>query len=464
MANLDLGAATRDHRGEVATIDADGRSSTWLELQENARRWASRLGTLAQREGLGPTDVIGFVAHATPATFALVHALIATGRPFVPLHPRLTPGELERVSKCLGPLLRVEPAALDEVAPPVPALSPPADDERAVAILASSGTSGVPKGVVLSRAAFASAARASAAFTPFGAPDRWLLCMPLAHVGGLSILTRALVARASVMLLPRFDTEHVLDGVREHGVTHLSVVPTMLRDLLAHPRASTLRGLRVLLVGGAACPDELLREARALGCPAIATYGLTEACSQVTTQPLSDRDRAPDGDCGLPLPGTDVKIVDGEILFRGPTQMSGYRGQPVVAEGAWLHTGDMGELRADGRLVVHARRTDLIVTGGENVYPAEVELALRAVEGVLEAVVVGVDDARWGQTVLAIVVLEEGMTEERVLGRASLELAPHKRPRRVLAVDGPIPRTSKGEVDRMAARTRWGRPEMSMER
>jgi O-succinylbenzoic acid--CoA ligase len=471
-ATLALDAAARDAGEDVALIDEIGRATTWGTLRDASARLGAAVEREVTRAGLGPRDLVCFVAHPSARTFALVHALIASGRAFLPLHPRLTTGEIGGLLDAIGPAFRLVDdwveAAVDEAGRgPVPSLEPIPDDERTLAILASSGTTGRPKGVVLSRRAFAASAAASHVNLPLRRGDRWIACMPLAHAGGLSIITRSLVARSGVVLLPRFDVAALAPAVATHASTHLSVVPTMLRALVERGHRDLLDRLEAVLVGGAACPDDLLAEARDARIPAIATYGLTEACSQVTTQPLSDRRRPPDGDSGVPLPGVDLSIRgeqgealgherEGLIAIRGPSLFSGYRGAAPHAPEGWLPTGDFGLLREDGRLVVLARRTDLIVTGGENAYPAEIEASLRHLPGVRDCAVIGVPDNRWGAVVGVVLEASASADVEVLLGPALAQLAPHKRPRRAIVAAEPLPRTSKGEVDRAAVRARYG--------
>ncbi|HVK71376.1 MAG TPA: AMP-binding protein, partial [Polyangium sp.] len=298
--------------------------------------------------------------------------------------------------------------------------------------------------------------------------DRWLACMPLAHVGGLSIVTRCIAARRPIVLEPRFDPDAVLRVIRRERVTLLSVVPTMLRALFDADRDGTLATLRLVLVGGAGAPPALLEEAAARRVLALTTYGLTEGCSQVTCQPL----RAPgitEPGSGKALPGVDVRTLRdtgtladpgevGHIQVRGPTLMSGYLAGPgeplrtsLTADG-FFDTGDLGALDEHGRLFVHARRTDLVVTGGENVYPAEVEQVLEALPGVTRAVVFGVPDERWGQIVAAGLALDppDPARAAALVAEASARLAPHKRPRFVAAVAS-LPLTASGKLDRARA-------------
>jgi len=208
--------------------------------------------------------------------------------------------------------------------------------------------------------------------------------------------------------------------------------------------------LRAVLLGGAAVPRSLLRRAAERGLPLLASYGLTESCAQIVTTPYAERFAPVGSDVGTPLPGVDLRIVDGRIHIRGPMLMAGYWNEPPLAPGAWFDTGDLGEIDARGRLHVHARRTDLIVTGGENVYPAEVERALERCPGIVAAGVFGIADESWGQTVAAALVAQPDAPADEVLfDFVAAHLAPHKRPRHVCFV-ARLPQTPDGKLDRRA--------------
>jgi o-succinylbenzoate---CoA ligase len=329
---------------------------------------------------------------------------------------------------------------------------------------------------MLPRSAILASADASARNLGWEPHDRWLACMPLCHIGGLSILTRCLLARVPVVLEPRFDPRAVLEAIRRDEATLLSVVPTMLQALLDEDSQNLLARPRAVLVGGAAAPDALLDECARRGVMALTTYGLTEACSQVTSQAPRDPFTREPGS-GRPLPGVELQIAlpeseaqapsgaVGRIQIRGPTRMRAYfpRGGPPPGEplpeldrAAWLDTGDLGALDEEGRLHVYARRTDLIVTGGENVYPAEVERVLGAVPGVLRALVFGVPDDRWGHVVAAAIVLDPARPASDVTLADELRarLASHKRPRRICFVDA-LPVAPSGKLDRASAPARF---------
>lgn len=423
--------------------------------------------------GAVPGSVVALAANNHLDTFVRIAAILESGMTLLPIHPRLTPAERRVLLDDARPdLVLTEDAALSlsatphaaeifERAPGVSSSSQARDAAAPLAILYTSGTTGRPKGAILPREAFLASARASAQNLGWRDEDRWLLLMPLCHVGGLSIVTRCLLARRAVVLLPRFDPHEALRTIAALRVTLVSVVPTMLKALLEADRANLLARARAVLVGGAAAPMPLLEECARRGIQALTTYGLTEACSQVTTQRLQTPPRAEPG-AGYPLAGVEIEILDaqgarlpageiGQIRVRGLNVMRGYlHGAPVPPEG--LETGDLGWLDPEGRLHLAARRTDLLISGGENVYPAEVEQVLESVPGVARALVFGAPDETWGQRVAAALELQPGATLS--LGVLSVvlreRLAGHKRPR-LLCVVEELPTLPSGKPDRAGA-------------
>ncbi len=418
-----------------------------------ARRVLQAVTWLEQRHARGP---VALVADAGVDTLVMVHALIALGLPFISIHARLTPRERQDVIDSSGPAFvvdadwAVQARALSPASPDhVPELP---DDDRPLAIVHTSGSSGEPKGVVLSRRAFVAAARSSEDNLGWQPDDRWLLCLPLAHVGGLSILTRCLLARRAVVMLPpgtRLGAAELAATIDRDRVTLLSLVPTLLERLLALDWQ--LPGyVRAILLGGAAASPRLLERAAARRFPVLTTYGLTEACSQVTTQRAGTRNTGQLG-AGPPLAGVEVRIVDGVVEVRGDNVATAYHpsGKPPLDADRWLSTGDAGYLDANGNLHLLGRVSDLIITGGENVHPLEVEASLERWPGVAEACVFGVDDEYWGQLVAAALVPEPGKRVETDALSAGLRgvLAPFKRPRLVAVLDA-LPRTPSGKIDR----------------
>lgn len=406
---------------------------------------------------------VGICASNRWQTVVMLHALIELGIPFVLCHPRWTQSELEFVKSDSGWDTFIDDELCNfcvsyKTSEVIGKTS--VSGEHPLAVLYSSGTSGTPKGVVLPRRSFIASARGSANYLHWHLKDRWLVCLPLAHIGGLSIVTRCSLARRSLLLLSSFSVGDVLNAIDLHHATLLSLVPTMLSKLLDEDRQGVLTRLRAVICGGAKVPFPLLQKAVSAGVNVVCTYGLTEACSQVTVQKWSPVPSAQD-DSGEPIPGLEIAIrndaganvergVVGQIWIRGQCMMSGYLHGLQLA-GAWFDTGDFGRMLESGALQIVARRTDLIITGGENVYPTEVEHVLCALSGVKETLVFGVPDPVWGEVVAASVVLSEEpdfLSWESVLKR---KLASFKRPR-LWAIVASLPLLQNGKMDRERAK------------
>ncbi|MCC6216279.1 MAG: long-chain fatty acid--CoA ligase [Polyangiaceae bacterium] len=460
--------AAREEPDAIALRHA-GASVSWAE------RAARALGAVAwlRARGIGggraePSAPVALTAEATPAFVAWLDALLLLGVPALLVHPRLV--EAERAAL----LARARPSLVvaSDVEPP-PAVRTPHDVPRALSpelpalIVTTSGSTGEPRGVVLSRRAIEASASASAAHLGWEADDRWLLAMPPAHVGGVSVLIRCLTGRRTAVLAPpaggpRLPPAALARLLEDERITLASLVPSQLRLLLElEPRWAPVRALRAVLLGGAAAPPALLADARARGVPVLTTYGLTEAASQVTTERPGEAPLGPRG-AGVPLPGVELRVVGGRILVRGPTLLSGHwppdAASPLDGDG-WLDTGDLGHLDAGGALHVTGRASERIVSGGENIHPAEVERALLEHHAVEEACAVGVPDEAWGERVVAVVTLRAGRqaAPEELCAFAATRLAGYKRPRRVI-VTAALPRTTTGKVHRAAVRSALAPP------
>jgi O-succinylbenzoic acid--CoA ligase len=426
---LSILAAARDAGDDIGLV-VGARGYTFAELAGQTQQRIGGLASEVHDAGANAPHVV--IAENTLDTVVTLYALLEMGIAALLVHPRLTAAE--RV-----PLME---AATN----PGSALPP-----GATAIVYTSGTTGEPRGAVLTGRALVASAEASAANLGWEPGDRWLLAMSIARVGGLSILTRCLAARRCVVLAEGFDAAHLPRAVTEQRVTLVSLVPTMLaRAFDMNPDWRAPSHLRAVLLGGSAAPQALLRAAASRGFPVIITYGMTETCSQVCATPYASRFVPWDCGAGAPLQGVDVRIRDERIEVRGPMLMAGYLNDAPLTAGAWFDTGDLGELDARGCLHLHARRTDLIVTGGENAYPAEIERALEAFPGIAAAGVFGVPDETWGQMVAAALVAErEAPVDGALLDYLERRLAPHKRPRRICYVAA-LPRAPSGKLDRQA--------------
>jgi len=354
--------------------------------------------------------------HNTPQTAALVLGAMEDRTELVLLNSRLTPRERAAQRESIAGILPAGEPAL---------------------VLFTSGTTGTPKAARLARDNLEANARAANEVLEVDSRSRFLCVLPLFHVGGLGILFRCQLAGATVLLHERFDPQAVARELRE-GATHASLVSSTLARVLEHGDAFPPA---IVAVGGGPVPGPFLERARKTGLRVVQTWGMTETCSMATCERPRDADGAT---AGPPLPGFEVAVDAGEILVRGPAMMRGYLGQPPL-QGGFFRTGDLGELDARGRLIVHARRGDLIVSGGENVYPAEVEAALLAHPSVREAAVLPASDERWGQIGVAYVVTTASDGELRDFLEA--RIAKYKVPARFVHL-GALPRNAAGKVDR----------------
>ncbi len=486
-------------RGKHPALITPTASLAYAELTARADDLAGRLARL----GVVPGDRVA-VRVVDGAFFAtVVHAAARLDAILVPLNTRLAPAEIAWQVADAAPRVLIDGEGMDGVGGKLPGIAIDPDRLLAIApfdvrlaseslldaprtIVYTSGTSGRPKGAVLTFGNHLWNALGSALRLGALPGDRWLAPLPLFHVGGLAILWRAAFSGATVVLPGRFEPATIADSLAADGITLVSLVPTMLARVLdAWGDRPAPPALRAVLVGGGPVAPDLVRRALGLGFPVAVTYGLTEAASQVATAwPGTGPDDS--GRLGAPpLPFTEVRVVeadgrevptetDGEILVRGPTVMAGYWNQPEASaaalEGGWLHTGDIGRLDAAGNLHLSGRREDLIVTGGENVYPAEIEALLAGHPAVADCCVVGVPDAEWGERVVAVVVAAEvgpashprdrdpacncrdrDIDRDDLLAFLRARLAGYKVPRHCIFVDA-LPRTASGKVRRAEVR------------
>ncbi|ELY69287.1 class I adenylate-forming enzyme family protein [Natrinema versiforme] len=339
-------------------------------------------------------------------------------------------------------------------------------------IMFTSGTSGEPKAVRLTVGNLVASATASAFRLGVDPSDRWLCCLPMYHMGGLAPVIRSVLYGTTVVIQREFGPESTARALAEHDATGVSLVPTMCKRLLDAGWEPT-DALRFVLLGGAPASDDLLERCRDAGVPVSPTYGMTETASQIATATPAET-AAHEGTVGQPLLFTDVSILEdgepvapgepGDLVVSGPTVTPGYLDEEATAAafGArGLHTGDIGYRDSDGRLWILNRRSDRIVTGGENVDPGEVVAALESHPRVDAAAVVGLADEEWGERVAALVVPDSepnssngGSLEPRSL-RAHCDdrLAGFKCPKTIAIADA-LPRTASGTVDRDAVRER----------
>ncbi len=373
-----------------ALILSDGAVVTYAELHLRARRAAAVL----HARGVGPGDRVALRLAPGAGFAACVHAVLGLGAAVVPIDLRLSAEEQALRARGARTVVEEELHSAEEHH-----LLERFDPAAVATVLHTSGTTSAPKPVELTVHNWLWNALGSALALGLDADDRWLCTLPLSHVGGLSILLRSAVYGTTVVLHERFDAAGAAAALADPQlrVTLVSLVATTLQRVLdaglTQPPA-----LRCALIGGGPLAPALAERAAAAGIPAAQTYGMTEACSQVCTGAPGEPETV-----GHALLGQRVSLApDGEILVAGETVARG-----ALAADGWLHTGDLGRFDAAGRLIVTGRKSDLIVSGGENVAPQEVEAVLLAHPAVAEAGVYGRPDAEWGEAVAAVVVLRD---------------------------------------------------------
>lgn len=457
------------------------RSAEWSRVE--LLRAADGLAAALLSEGLGEGSRVACLLDDDAPAVALIHAARRLGAVHVPLNRRAGTAELHEQLRVVGadallfdagnattaraslpkgvPAHRIEallagaPCGLPSV------LRTQVDLATSATIVFTSGTTGRAKGAVLSHDNHRASAHAWAGLLRPRPGDRWLACLPLYHVAGLAIITRTTRWGAALDLLYRFEPATVSAALDE-GVTHLSLVPTQLADLLSERAGRPVpASLRAILLGGGPIPVAQLRAARAAGYPVLTTYGMTETGSGVASGG-ADPATLDDARAGRPLPGVRLRIEPGgaaggagQILVRGDMVFTGYVDDAEATVAAlrdgWLHTGDMGSLDEDGLLSVLDRRDDLIISGGENISPAEVEAVLGDHPGIREAVVIGEPDQRWGAVPVAYVVLaaEPGPDDAELARHCGERLARYKVPVRFVRLAS-LPRNAMGKVVRDA--------------
>jgi o-succinylbenzoate---CoA ligase len=474
-------------------LQCDQLQWSFADLDRQATRLARQLATLGVHEG----NRVALLAANSQSYVAFVHALTRLGAILVPLNLRLTLQELcwqlRDVHACLLVCDADYASLAHEIGQAVPQLPlatlstishsgetvisdlPESDISLRTlidlsapqAIMYTSGTTGQPKGAIITYGMQWWNAVGSALNLGHNPGDRWLACLPLFHIGGLSILMRSVIYGISVVVHKKFDPTGINHAIFKDRITIISLVAVMLQHMLADldtnsRETSYPSTLRCILLGGGPAPYPLLEACVRRAIPVVQTYGLTEACSQAVTLSPADAMRKI-GSAGRPLPPVQLRILHdhrsaspgepGEIVLKGPTITPGYAGRPEATARAfqdgWFATGDIGYLDTDGYLYVLDRRADLIISGGENVYPAEIESVLRSHPAVEEAGVCGQADSQWGQVPIAFVVLKSGstVTAQELLSYTAQKLARYKQPRAIYFTDQ-LPHTSSGKLIR----------------
>ncbi len=437
------------------------------DLDAASRRIAGRLA----RAGLAAGDRVLISAQASSALVVAHVACLRLGLVVIPTNTAYRASELAHVVGDARPRaaivddatraawLREADATLQVLGPEVDLPDGPAPRLDAIAAQApaligyTSGTTGRPKGAVLSHANLLASAEALRLAWRWSDADRLLLALPLFHMHGLGVgLHGTLHCGASAVLLRSFDPEAVLDAAAAHEATLFFGVPTMYHRLVDHPRASELAALRLCISGSAPLPATLhQRFEAATRQRVLERYGMTETAMLVSNP--HDAERRP-GTVGFPLPGVELRLEGEppEIQVRGPNVFSGYwereaANREAFTDDGWFRTGDLGQRDTDGYLTIDGRAKELVISGGYNVYPREVEDALRAHPEIEDVAVVGEADAEWGERVVAYLVAPRRIEVTELRGFVEGELAPFKHPRVVYRVEA-LPRNALGKVQK----------------
>lgn len=467
-----------DNPAGPAIADSSQRLTN-AELLDLVRAGAAHLAEL----GIGAGDVIALKLTNRVEFVVLLFAAWRLGATITPVNPALTDSEVARQLADSGAKLHVVEDGAHPVGD-VPALSvsdlrqepgqdgpaPVVDSALLALLIYTSGTTGVPKGVMLDHANLEAMTAMGRDALEVGREDRCLLILPLFHVNGIvvSVLTPLLVG-ASVVIADRFSPHTFFDTIEKERPTFFSAVPTIYSMLAALPddvRPDT-SSVRFAVCGAApASADLLARFEDRFGFPLIEGYGLSEATCGSTINPVGGPRKA--GTVGLPFPGQELRILgadgnpvppgeNGEVTVRGANVMRGYLGRPddtaaVISDG-WLSTGDLGRVDADGYLTIVGRSKEMIIRGGENIYPKEIEDVLAGDPTVLEVAVIGLPDEKWGEVVVAFVQARPGATVDvaALMARCREQLSGYKRPSAIHVLDA-LPKNTVGKLDKRALR------------
>jgi malonyl-CoA/methylmalonyl-CoA synthetase len=461
----------QDDPAQIVAAAPDGTTISAAELEERSARVAGRF----ERAGLQPGDRIVISAGASIELLVAYVAAHRLGLVTVPMNTGYGAGEIRHIVRNTAPraavvddaergrlvgLASTEPMIVTGCGVDIPDGPPSRLDQSTrgtpALIAHTSGTTGAPKGAVLTSGNLLASAEAVRAAWRWSPDDRLVLALPLFHLHGLGIgVNGTLVSGATALLLPKFRPDAVAEAIDRDRATLFFGVPTMYHRLAADGRLAVLRRLRLCVSGSAPLAPELYqRVCETTGQRVLERYGMTETV--ITVSNPYEGARKP-GTVGLPLPNVELRLAEsatgaGEIQLRGPSVFLGYYGNSqataeVFTSGGWFRTGDLGEFDEDGYLRIVGRSKELIISGGYNVYPREVEELLLSHPSVQEAAIVGHPSDEWGEAVVAYVVCDGPPDGQALLDFAARRLAAYKRPREIRFVDA-LPRNALGKVQR----------------
>ena len=478
MHLADIGRYWSTNRPDDVGLRFEGRDFTWREIDRRTDELAAGLAAL----GVGPGDRVGLLMTNRPEWCEVAMATLKLDAVVVPMNVRFTATEVAYVADDADCRIVVSEAnfepALAQLGDRPVVFAADLDDHRidggapvsqgggneaAAFICYTSGTTGDPKGAILTHTSWNAGSQGWAQAMALGPTDRVLLPFPLAFTGGLAVWLFTYWAGGCVVLEREFDPERGLEVIESERITGLFAVPVIYQSMIEHPNWSStdMSSWRVASSGGAAVPESLIRAVQARGVPMAQGYSLTEASAAGTVLLPHDALRKL-GSAGLPVIHGRIMIGDaddqpvptgeiGEILVGGPQNMAGYWNRPdesaSTLRNGWLHTGDLGRVDEEGYLYVVDRAKDMLISGGLNVYPAEIERLLSSMPGIAEVAVIGVPDDRWGETPAVIAVGDAGtVTPSAVLDACTTDLADFKVPRYLVVRDEPLPRNMSGKV------------------
>lgn len=446
-------------RADRVAIDDGQRRWTYADLHDEVAAWVDRLAS----SGIGRGAAFGWLGHNSVAMLAALFACARLHARFVPLNWRLAAPELAAIAAHAGLAAWYADPGFDAPAGVAPEATAPDTAHDDLLLVYTSGTTGEPKGALHTQAAML--ANIDAAIDAQGLDERTrtLAVLPLFHVGGLCIqVLPTLAAGGMLKLQPRFDAEAWFDDVAAWRPSTCLLVPATMRALAEHPRwaDADLSSLAFVNSGSQIVPRACIDAFHARGVPVCQVYGATET-GPVTLVLRPHEALAHAGSAGRPALGVEVRLVDGELWVRAPNLARAYHrlpGDAAFAEG-WFRTGDMARIDAHGFYEIVGRTKELIISGGENIHPAEIEQLALADPAVADAAAVGVPDARWGEVPVLAVVARPGVAVDEARLRTAFEarLARFKHPRRIVVLPA-LPKTALGKVQRALLARQLGPP------